>query len=393
MKTPLLLMMAIAFAGPSFSQSQTRPDFFGETLQRQAARTTTLISLKDSSYWHSSWDKSLSTWDYVHRNIYHYNSFYKEDGNVSSNDTGSGWINDENAKNYLYDSNHRLLEVTFEGWNSGWSNYYKNTYTYDAAGNVLTKTDQVWLSGAWKNSYCSTYTYSGNQLTMALYQYWDNASNSWVNNMRTTFVYTGSQLTLSTDEDWNVTSWAGSMQRSNFIYAGTDLLSYDFGMWNAGMGAYELKTKTSFTYDSNHHMLESSVELWNTPTTTWEKYMRTAYSYDTQWNQTQIMEENWDASTNNWENSNLIVNYYTTGTVGVHEFSAQGGLLFYPCPVISQLHILAGADQEAELWSTEGKLVITATLTKGINTIDLTDLPKGIYLIRFDGKTGRLIRE
>lgn len=393
MKTRSFLIAAIAFATASFSQTQTRPDFFGQTLQLQAARATTLISLKDSSYWQSSWNKAANTWDFTHRNIYHYNSFYKEDGNISSNDAGSGWIPDENAKNYVYDSNHRLQEVTFEGWNSGWSNYYKHTYTYDAAGNLLTQTDLVWLSGAWRNSYQSSFSYSGNQRTMALYKYWDAPSNSWINSMRTTFVYTGTQLTSSTDEDWNATSWTNAMRRTNFVYAGADLLSYDFEMWDPGLGAFELKTRTSFTYDSNSHMLMSYLEVWNVPTTTWEKSTRTSYSYDTAWNQTQIMEEHWDASTNNWENSSLIQNYYTTGTVGIREHSLQGGLLLYPCPVVSQLNISAGADQEAELWSTEGRLIMVTPVKKGINTIDLSGISKGLYFIRLDGKTGKVIKE
>lgn len=393
MKASLFLMAAIAFAAPSFSQTQKRPDFFGQTLQLQTARAATLISLKDSTYWYSNWNKSVNNWDYTHRNIYHYNTFYKEDGNLSSNDAGSGWVHDENAKNYVYDSNHRLLEVSFEGWNNGWSDLYKHSYTYDAAGNLLTQTDQVWLSGSWKNSFRSSFTYSGNLQTVALYEYWDNTSNSWANNMRTTSVYTGSLITSSTDEDWNVTGWTNAMRRTNFIYAGSDLLSYDFEMWDPGAGAFDLKTRTSYTYDSNSHMLSSSLEVWNTPTSTWEKSMRSSYSYDTQWNQTQIMEEHWDASTNNWENSNLILNYYTTGTVGVNELSSPGSLVFYPCPVASQLHVYAGADQDAELWSAEGRLIMAIRVKKGANTIDLSEISNGLYLIRLDGKTGKVIKE
>jgi hypothetical protein len=211
--------------------------------------------------------------------------------------------------------------------------------------------------------------------------------------MRTTYIYTGGQLTSSTDEDWNATSWANSMRRTNFVYAGADLLSYDFEMWDPGPGAFELKTRSSFTYDSNSHMLSSSVETWNAPTLTWEKSMRTGYTYDSLWNQTQIMEEHWDASTSNWENSSLILNYYTTGTVGLRELSTQEGLLLYPCPVISQLSISAGNDQEAELWSTEGRLIMVAPVKKGLNTLDLSGISKGLYFIRLDGRTARIIKE
>lgn len=393
MKTTLLLMVAATLATSSFSQTQTRPDFFAEALQRQAARTTALISLKDSSYWHSAWGKATTTWDYTRRNIYHYNSFYNEDGNVASYDDGSSWMNEENSKNYLYDSNHRLLEVTLQGWTGSWSDQYKVIYTYDAAGNILTKTDQAWLSGTWLNRALTTNTYSGNNLSVALYQYWDNASNSWTNNTRTTFAYTGNQLTSSTEEEWNTTSWLNAVRRTNFVYAGTDLLSYDFEIWNPGMGAYELKTKTSYSYDTNHHVMTSYLEIWNTPTATWEKYLKTDYSYDIHWNQTEILEQHWDASVGNWENSSLILNYYRTGTVGVNELSEQRSLAFHPNPVVDQLTISAGADQRAEILSTDGKVVMSVPVTTGSNTIDLSGISKGLYFIRLDGKTGKVIKE
>lgn len=391
MKTTLALMAAIAFATPSFSQNQNRPDFFGSTLQLQAARSTSLISLKDSSYWHSGWDKASHTWDYIHRNIYDYNSFYKEDGNLSSNYTGSGWINDENTKDYVYDSNHRLLEATIEGWNGSWRDYYKHLYTYDAAGNLLTQTDQVWLSGAWRNSYHSGFTYSGNQRTLALYRYWDMTSNSWVNSMRTTFAYTGGQLTSSTDEDWNATSWINSMRRTNFIYAGSDLLSYDFEMWNSSMGAFELKTRASFTYDSNHHMLSYSLEVWNAPTSTWEKSMRASYSYDTQWNQTQIMEESWDASTNDWEKSSLTLNYYTIGTVGVKDIPGSRNISVYPNPASESITVSIPGNEVSMLIITDlsGKTALSNKTDKtGPVTTDIKALKAGLYFIELKNNEG-----
>lgn len=383
------MMAAIAFATPSFSQTSNRPDFFGETLQLGAMRSTTLISLMDSSYWHSSWSKATSNWDYTHRNIYQYNSFYKENGNLSSNNTGSGWIHEENAKNYLYDSNHRLLEVTFEGWNAGWSDYYKNTYTYDAGGNILTKTDQVWVSGTWKNSFRSSYTYSANLRTVALYEYWDHTNNSWTNNMRTTFVYTGTRLTSSTDEDWNATSWVNAMRRTNFAYAGPDLLSYDFEMWDPATGAFELKTRTSFTYDSNNHMLTSSVETWNAPTTTWEKSMRTGYTYDSLWNQTQIMEEHWDASTGDWVNNSLILNYYTTGTVGIQDLPGTRNIMAYPNPATDHISVSGYETSTVIITDLSGQTVLSGEAGKaGPVSIDVRALKPGLYFIELRSKHG-----
>lgn len=81
-----------------------------------------------------------------------------------------------------------------------------------------------------------------------------------------------------------------------------------------------------------------------------------------------------------------------TGT-GISESSGSFMASAYPNPVTSLLNISTATDQQAEIRSAEGKLVMTAALRKGMNTIDLAGLPKGIYLVRFDGKTGKIIRE
>jgi hypothetical protein len=379
-------MIAATFATSSFSQIQNRPDFFAEALKLQQGRTTTLISLKDSSYHYSAWSKATVTWDFIRRNVYRYNSFYKENGNLSSsNSSGSGWIYEDNAKNYVYDVNQRLLEVTLEGWSGSWSDYYKTLYTYDVAGNVLSKTDQVWLSGAWQNREYSSYTYSGNLRTSALLQYWDATTNSWVNNTRSTFAYTGGQLTSSTDEDWNATSWTNAMRRTNFVYAGTDLLSYEFEMWDASMGAYVLATKTSFGYDTNHHMLTSFIELWNTSTTSWEKFMQTNYSYDSLWNQTEIMEEIWDAGTGSWTNSSYIIHYYTTGTVGLNEKQIENALSIYPNPSADQVTVSCPENKgpfTLMVSDLSGKTVLRYEINQaGPFTIDIRILEAGMYFM------------
>jgi hypothetical protein len=82
-----------------------------------------------------------------------------------------------------------------------------------------------------------------------------------------------------------------------------------------------------------------------------------------------------------------------TNATGLSEHAASHLLHAYPNPAASLLHISATADQQAEILSAEGKTVKTVSVTKGINTIDLGDLPRGLYIIRVDGIRGRVIRE
>ncbi len=82
-----------------------------------------------------------------------------------------------------------------------------------------------------------------------------------------------------------------------------------------------------------------------------------------------------------------------TSATGIFEHAASSNIAAYPNPVANLLTISAAADQRAEILSAEGKPVMTAEVRKGTNTIDLSDLPKGMYFIRLDGKTGNIIRE
>lgn len=82
-----------------------------------------------------------------------------------------------------------------------------------------------------------------------------------------------------------------------------------------------------------------------------------------------------------------------TNATSIFEPAASSIIKAYPNPVASLLTISATADQQAEILSAEGKLLMTTEVRKGANTIDLSLLPKGMYFIRLDGRTGKIIRE
>jgi hypothetical protein len=375
MKRSLLLMAAIALAGSSFSQ--------------------TSISLKDSTYSYYNWNVADNDWDDVVRNQYSYNFLHEEIRNFTSQSAGTGWQNFQNTKNYVYNANHNLLEVTYEQWTSGsWADDSKDICTYNTSGDMLSKLQQTMFGGLWRNTYNTLYTYSGGNKISGLYQFWSTTTASWTNMYRTTYMYnTGNQLTEAVNEDWISGAWTPSTKLTNHIYSGLDLVSYDSYSWDATASIYRLFEKVTFTYNATHDVTNITIQQWDAATLSWENYMKIDYTYDSYRNKLTEITETWDVASAAWKHDKMVLHYYTTGTVGVNELSAQENLSFHPNPAINELTVSATTDQRAEILSTDGKVIISVPVTTGSNTIDFRELPKGMYFIRLDGKTGKVIKE
>jgi hypothetical protein len=375
MKKNLFLMTSVLIAGTSFSQ--------------------TSISLKDSTYSYYNWNVANNDWDDVVRNQYSYNSSHEEIRNFTSQSAGTGWQNFQNKKNYVYNANHNLLEATYEQWTSGsWADNSKDICTYNASGNMLSKLQQYMIAGSWVNFFNSTYTYSGGNKMSDLSQFWNMTTASWTNMNRSTNTYnTGNQLTGIVNEDWNAGAWVPSIKLTNYIYSGPDPVSYDMQAWDATASVYNPFQKATLTYNAAHDVTNITIQQWDASTLTWENFMKTDYTYDSYRNKLTEITETWDVASAAWKHDRKVLHYYTSGTVGVNEFSAQGNLSFHPNPAVNELTVSATTDQRAEILSTDGKVIMSVPITKGSNTIDFRELPKGMYFIRLDGKTGKVIKE
>lgn len=132
---------------------------------------------------------------------------YDEAGNkltytYESGDTGT-WTNTY-METYTYDENGNWLTFLVQFWSGTWDNTDFVTRTYDANGKVLTNLYQYW-EGAWTNASLSTFSYDGigNQLN-ALYQFWDGAT--WANNMKVDYEYQAG-LIIGTAFMWDGSGW------------------------------------------------------------------------------------------------------------------------------------------------------------------------------------------
>lgn len=395
MKT-LLLATACAIAAPVFSQSG-QPGSTSSFLQNKVA--TNSLSLLDSSFYYSNWNSTSNDWNTALKSSYHYNAFYKQDAEYFYSRTGTTWKNTRKGVNYIFDTNHNMLERTYELLISGaWTEYYKEICTYDASNHLLTALLQDNSSGSLVDQNKMIYTYSGNNLTSQTFQIWNSSAGALVNSWRISNTYnTNDQVISLTVENWTSGTWVNDIRNVNYIYAGTDLTDFETETWNTSTMAYERNGKTSQTYDVNHRVQHSLTMKWNATTASWNNDFKTDYTYAANGTMSSAYRQVWDDTSAAWKNDFKGEYYYRTGYVGVNESSAENSAFeIHPNPATDRITVSISGKGSSSLVITDlsGKTVMTLEANQaGPFSVNIESLEAGLYFMELRNEQGAANRK
>lgn len=159
-----------------------------------------------------------------------------------------------------YDANGNLLTRLNQSWNYyGWENYIKDTFVYDDNGNVLVKITEVWENDSWNNETRITNTYnSSNKITSRLSEsaYY---SGPYQNSGRNTYTYdaNGNLIVLLT-ESWQSNSWANLSKTTYTVDANGDVISLIIENWENSVWVFG--SKDSYEYDANGNSIKGKTE-------------------------------------------------------------------------------------------------------------------------------------
>ena len=215
-------------------------------------------------------------------------------GNILNN-LGENWINGLwiNSIRHLftYDVNGNLLTELDKSYNndSTWIRNQRYTYTYDANGKELSFLFEVWLNNSWVNDYRDTYTYdaSGKELSClreGLLQ------NSWGNEYRFTYTYDDKENILTEiSENWINYEYFDSIKYTyNYDNIGNKVTELFEHFKNSVLVDYHRYT---FTYNSDGKELTMLHSIW--PNNTWVNSDRNIFTYDTNGNLLSELDDVW----------------------------------------------------------------------------------------------------
>ena len=327
---------------------------------------------------------------------------------------------EEYRTTYTYDEYDFYLieEMTKVNVGPDWEYFYRITYGYDFAGNVIEMLGELNMGDGWENDAYATFTYDGEELSEVVYQNWDG---TWVNDTKEVYNYNGDMTTVLY-WDWNGSTWSsdelytytrngntlellmqymqgGAWQNDekqimtlNFDEKITEILEQDW------VGTSWVNDElTNYNYDGSVFPTKT-VKEWNG--SAWVDHLRFVYEYDNYGNAkhgecTEMYDGSWWPTDEDIEmvfnSSETSVEYWGSHVdvqfvdlMNLNENAAAMNVSVYPLPAQGEVSIKADGFAKAEIFNEAGQKVMEALSEK----VNIATLPTGLYIIKVYDRAG-----
>lgn len=296
---------------------------------------------------------AFNDWKVSHHDV------FTTDGYIHSE--GPDFINYLSKYEYSYDQSGHQTSFTHNIYDSigqYWGIWEEFQNYYDAAGIRISKVS----ASHYEHGRKEVYSYDLHMNVTTITQYHKASDHSWFYSGKTIYDYTY-------DSDFRVTS----------------LLSF---YWSFKAGQWKTVSKVEYSYHANGSLKSRIYFIIDTLRNEMVPANRTEYKYN-KIDKINLREDYaWNKTTSQWEMRKRQYYYYNYSgtTTNLIEISLSNVMPFsiYPNPANEILFIESSDDfnMPLQIYNSQGQCVKTVRIEKGLNTIDLLSLPKGIYIIR-----------
>ncbi len=365
------------------------------------------------------WHWIAGAWQYYSEETNTYNAQHKVVEELHRNWMSSAWTNNS-KKSYVYGTALGPDHMYFYLWSGTWDNQNHISYTYDAAGNILSEINQNWIAAVWENIMRTYKTYNSNN-TMATFQrqMWDGST--WVNSQKYSYTYNSdNRLTETILEVWNGAAWLLDTRWTK-TYNAAGLKTLDLKEEHNG-STWVNATQYLMTYNSSNMLTIEDYQTWDVINSIWENYSRNVYQYDIDnalENVTHyLMGMGWYPDYRNiytydvngylysetyqdylmsWENGNRNFYYYENYVPSAISQTEKTDLInLYPNPAEDYFNLLLESEENEELnlgiYNCLGQLVKTNNIQvkSGKNSFQLSldGVSTGSYFVQIASKDG-----
>ena len=319
---------------------------------------------------------------------------------------------------YVYNAQHLVTSLEYIDNRDDDHEWHKDSLYYDATGNVTRYSNYIYLNNMWKNNWYIDYTYDANRNLITRTNY-SNVNGTFQEQGRYTYTYSSGLLigygyyigqnilmrgTYTYDNFNRLTQVLEEVNANgNWFNESKEVYTYDnsgkctsYEEYSWDEGRWELDEKNIFTYDAagnctKHEVMDDNNQIEDRYTFTYDTSIAISSVYLPAYPENEL---EWDKFANrpnkcSWDteiNNTLVhvCNYnftYSNANVGIDDYlnpQKQTVLLAYPNPANDVVSFNVNDLKRVEIYNVNGMKVLSA---KDANTIDVSSLPKGIYMV------------
>ena len=329
-------------------------------------------------------------------------------------------------ESFSYNSTGQITECILQNWQlNAWQNDKREISVYNAAQKLEEFSSQRWSNGTWGSAqnYINEYDVAGN-CTQTIRRYrngnsWDNddrtiisydanhhvisiLSDKWIGGIwqpeeKATMTYNSNGDLLSTlKQDYIAGVWENT-DRETFNFSGNKKTesfqeSFDGGVWNK-------EIKTNYSYATSGLLEYLTVQFWDNPSSEWLDDYRLGIGYNSHNLISFIYSENWIPA-GNWQKDkkyNFFYESYEGENTQLANLAQEADVNIYPNPTSTILNVVINwktpQSSTMVVYDISGRICMLQNLEKAEHAnaqIDISKLPTGTYYLKITNTKGQM---
>ena len=346
-----------------------------------------------------NWNNENNTWAVRDKTIYQNELTFDDENRLTVwiisiwNNNSNEWINDSKTE-LIHGENSRIqTEFRWNTENEVWQNFRRFESDFDDNGNLMIRITYRWdgIANAWMKNRKDVFDYDNNgNRTMTADYIWDSMNDRWIGDAFT-------RKTLQKFDDrgnriedilltWNSLhlDWVGGGSRLVYVFdSNGNLISeiryspnFDFneGRWD---GTWRQNRKEESFFNLSVYIADISFPVHFVGRRNINAPIKSVVYY-------------WNWQEENWQKSSTSTYYYSRKQTNIPIVSTNS-LSIFPNPA-SEHFTISGITENAlvTVSSLTGQIMLQQTVLPN-ESVSVSHLPAGIYIVNVNGKSQRLI--
>jgi len=216
---------------------------------------------------------------------------------------------------YIYDpSENQLSNTTFDFNSNTWKKDQKQTYSYDASGQITETISSSWdtTSNQWVDNSKTIMSRVSNLYTEE-YLSWNGSTNQWEKQSKQEFYSNqNNKDTLKLEYSWISNHWKNEY-KNRYIYNSNNDIILELSQRTIS-GIWSNSDKIEYSYDGNNKLIEELYFNWIIPTQSFVHFDKNIMGYDNQNNMIYELSYNYDTTNTTWIKSDSTSNIFASNS-------------------------------------------------------------------------------